>query len=348
LQKAFVERLITNLQTDNNPPPAALAVFGISSSIEWGYKYMPEYRTPDAETPMLNKLVMEKMKDKRLWFGTESDQDDPRGQSEDLGDDAMKASAYGIKNLQRIILKLPEWTKEANKDYSSLNELYTQLLGQYTRYMGHVSKNIGGVQTTPRMQEEGGVIVAFTPKAKQKEAMQFLQEQLFKTPSWLVQSNIAELTGTNALSTILGVQTNILSRLLGNNTFNKLFRYEANATAAYSANDMITDLRKGIWSELASRKAIDIYRRNLQKAFVERLITNLQTDNNPPPAALAVFGISSSNYSKTTDAISIVKMQLRTLQSEIRNALPAYKDAASRAHLQDVNDRITEALDTKK
>ncbi|MDQ6609669.1 MAG: zinc-dependent metalloprotease [Bacteroidota bacterium] len=317
-------------------------------AIQWGYRYMPEYKTPDAETPLLNKLVMEKLKDKRLWFGTETDQDDPRGQNEDLGDNAMKASGYGIKNLQRIVLKLPEWTREANKDYAGLTELYGQLVSQYQRYMGHVAKNIGGVQTTPKMQEEGGVVIEFTPKSRQKEAMQFLQEQLFKTPSWLVQSNIAELTGSNGLTTVSGVQSAVLTRLLGNNTLNKLFRYEASESNAYSANEMITDLRKGIWSELASRKAIDIYRRNLQKVFVERLITNLQTDNNPPPAALAQFGVVSANYSKTTDAMSIVKMQLRTLQSEIRAALPAYKDAASRAHLQDVSDRITQALDPNK
>jgi hypothetical protein len=145
------------------------------------------------------------------------------------------------------------------------------------------------------------------------------------------------------------VQSSALNRLLSNSTFNKLFRYEASGDAnAYSAAEMMNDVRKGIWSELTSRKAIDIYRRNLQKAFVERLITNLQTDNNPASAALAAFGVSSPNYSKTTDAISIVKAQLRTLQSEIRAALPAYKDAASRAHLQDVNDRITQALDPTK
>ncbi len=318
-------------------------------AIEWGYKYMPEYRTPDAETPMLNKWVMEKLKDKRLIFGTESDADDPREQSEDLGDNAMKASAYGIKNLQRIIVKLPEWTKESNKDYSSLNELYTQLVGQFSRYMGHVSKYIGGVQTTPKMQEEPGMTVEFTSKAKQKEAMQFLQDQLFKTPTWLIQNNISDVTGTNGLTVISGVQAGALNRLLSNGTLSKLFRYENSNTAnAYSANEMLTDLRKGIWSELAAHKSIDMYRRNLQKSFVERMISNLQTDNNPPPAAFAQFGIVSASYSKTTDAISIVKMQLRTLQAEIRAALPTYKDAISKAHLMDVNDRITEALDPKK
>jgi hypothetical protein len=165
---------------DNISPKGLTARIGDYDmwAIEWGYRYMPDQKTAEAETPFLNKMVMERLKDKRLWFGTESDPDDPRGQSEDLGDNAMKASAYGIKNLQRIIVKLPEWTKEANKDYTSLGQMYGTLVGQFSRYMGHVSKNIGGVQTTPKMQEEGGVIVEFTSKAKQKEAMQFFAEPI--------------------------------------------------------------------------------------------------------------------------------------------------------------------------
>jgi len=318
-------------------------------AIQWGYTWMPQYKTAQDEVPALNKLTMEKMKNKRLWFGTETDPDDPRGQNEDLGDNSMKASAYGIKNLQRIVVKLPEWTKEANKDYTGLTELYGQLTAQFQRYMGHVSKNIGGIQTTPKMQEEPGMVVEFTPEAKQKEAMAFLQAQLFKTPTWLIQNNIAGLTGTNAMTTILGIQNNVLGRLLSNNTFNKMFRYEASSDKnIYTASEMVTDLRKGIWSELASRKPIDIYRRNLQKAFVEQLIENLRSDAGPAITVSAGRGFGmASDYSKTTDAISIVKAQLRSLQSEIRAALPAYKDTNSRAHLQDVNDRITEVLDPK-
>ena len=320
-------------------------------AIEWGYKWMPNYQTAQDEVPALNKLTMEKMKNKRLWFGTEVDPDDPRAQNEDLGDNAIKASAYGIKNLQRIIVKLPEWTKEANKDYTGLTELYSQLTTQFQRYMGHVAKNIGGIQTTPKMQEEAGMVVEFTPAARQKEAMAFLQAQLFKTPTWLIQNNIAGLTGTNDMTTILGAQNNVLGRLLSNNTFNKLFRYEASGLkTVYSASEMVTDLRKGIWSELSARKPIDIYRRNLQKAFVEQLIGNLRPDGTPTITLSSGRGTSvfmASDYSKTTDAISIAKAQLRSLQSEIRAALPAYKDAASRAHLHDVSDRIQEVLEVK-
>jgi hypothetical protein len=318
-------------------------------AIEWGYKWMPQYKTAQDEVPALNRLVMERLKNKRLWFGTEVDPDDPRAQNEDLGDNAVKASAYGIKNLQRIIVKLPEWTKEANKDYTSLSAIHTQLTGQFQRYMGHVAKNIGGIQTTPRMQEEAGMVVEFTPRAKQKEAMQFLQTHLFKTPTWLIQPKLAGLIGTNSMNTILGIQNNILGRLLSNNTFNKLFRAEASGEKnAYTASEMVSDLRKGIWSELASRKPIDIYRRNLQKAFTEQLVGNLKSDGSPVITLTSGRGFSvPSDFSRTTDAMSIAKAQLRILRTEIRAAIPAYKDSASRAHLLDVDDRITEVLEPK-
>jgi hypothetical protein len=317
-------------------------------AIEWGYRWMPQAKTPEEEIAILNKMTIEKLKDKRYWFGTETDPDDPRGQNEDLGDNAAKASAYGIKNLQRILVKLPEWTKEANKDYSSLNEMYGQLVSQYGRYMGHVAKTIGGIYTTPKMTEEPGVVLEFVSKAKQKEAMDFLQDQLFKTPKWLVDNSISDYTGGNKLTTIGNIQNSVMNRLLSNSTFNKLFRFEAEDAKAYTTTEMITDLRKGIWSELATRQPIDIYRRSLQKSFVEAL------DNiiNPDPVAgmLTIsFGpqVPTMN-SRTTDGISIAKAQLRQLATEIRAALPAYKDANSRAHLQDVLDRISESLDPKK
>ena len=320
-------------------------------AIEWGYRWYPEAKTPEAETPILNKLTMEKLKDKRLWFGTEIDPDDPRAQNEDLGDNAMKAGAYGIKNLKRIIVKLPEWTKEANKDYASLNELYDQVVTQFGRYMGHAAKNIGGIMTTPKTVEQPGVVVEFVSKAKQKEAMSFLQEQLFKTPTWLVNSNITNYTGDNKLTTISTLQDLILTRLLGASIFSKLLRFEAESTNAYTATEMITGLRKGILSEINTHQPIDIYRRNLQKSFIEKLINiiNPPADNIFTAATTTrTFGAAPVSFSKTNDATSIAKMQLRAITSEIRSALPAYKDANSRAHLQDELDRITEALDPKK
>ena len=259
---------------------------------------------------------MERLKDKSLWFGTETDSDDPRGQNEDLSDNATKASAYGIKNLQRIVTKLPEWTKEANKDYSSLAQMYGQLKTQYARYMGHVAKSIGGIYTTPKMTEEPGVVVEFVAKAKQKEAMQFLQDQLFKTPKWLIDNNISDYTADNKLSTIANIQNSLLNRLISNTTFNKLFRFEAeDAANAYTTTEMLTDLRKGVWSELTAKQTIDIYRRGLQKSFVETM-TKLVTPEPATGGLTITFGGAPATNSRTTDAVSIAKAQLKQLQAE--------------------------------
>jgi hypothetical protein len=213
--------------------------------------------------------------------------------------------------------------------------------------MGHVSKNIGGIYTTPKMTDEKGVIVEFVPKTKQKEAMRFLQDQLFKTPKWIIDNNIPDYTNDNRLTVISSLQSATLNRLTNNSTLNKLFRFEAEGTStAYTATEMLTDLRRGIWSELATKQPIDIYRRNLQKAYIES-ITRLISPDAGGGIVISFGGISPSSNPRTTDAVSIAKAQLRTLASEIRTALPVYKDASSRAHLQDVLDRINETLRPK-
>ncbi len=311
-------------------------------AIEWGYRWNPEAKTPEEDRIIQNRLTVEKLKNKRLMFLTESDPDDPRAQSEDLGDNAMKASAYGIKNLQRIVVKLPEWTREPNEGFESLNELYGNVVSQFSRYMGHVVKNVGGIMTTPKTVEQQGVVVQFVPESKQKEALTFLNEQLFKTPDWLINPQITNLTGGNTLTTIGNLQNGILGRLISHNTLNKLLRFEAEEKAPYTAIEMLTDLRKMVWSELAARKPVDIYRRNLQKAFTERMINAVTP---PPTPTAATAPRSPSSFTENTDAMSVAKAQLRMLQANIKSALPYYKDAASRAHLMDVNDRITAALD---
>lgn len=317
-------------------------------AIEWGYHWTPAHVTSEDEVASLNQKTMERLKDKRYLFGTETDSDDPREQNEDLGDDAMKASTYGIKNLKRIIVKLPEWTKESNKDYSNLSEMYSQLRSQFGRYMGHVSKNIGGIYTTPKTTDEGGAVVEFVPRKKQKEAMQFLQKQLFTTPKWIVDNDIPDYTNDNKLTVISSLQSATLNRLTSVATLNKLFRFEAdNPSTAYTAAEMLTDLRKGIWSELTIKKPIDIYRRNLQKTHVESLSRLISPDSGGGIVISLGGSASTSASPKTTDATSIAKAQLRTLASEIRNALPSYKDYSSRAHLQDVLDRINGTLDPK-
>ncbi len=314
-------------------------------AIEWGYRLFPETKSPDQEKPVLNKWVIQKLGNKRLWFGTETDANDPRGQNEDVGDNAMLASTYGIKNLKRILPNLLEWTKEENTSYENARTMYTQVTQQFSRYMGHVAKNIGGFTTTPKMVEEGGVIYEYVPEATQKEAMQFLHQQLFTTPKWLLNKKLTTLAGVGDMNTIAAAQDPVLSRLLSGNTINKLLQSEAfDATKAYTATEMLNDLKKGIWSELNSRAPIEIYRRNLQKIYVEKLVNLV----DPPTPQGPVSPFAPAGLSKTNDAMSLIKGHMRSLAADIRSVLPLMKDTNSKLHLQDVTGRITKALDPAK
>lgn len=210
-------------------------------AIEWGYKLFPDYKNAEAEKAHLNEWVIGKLKNHRLWWGDgESNQDDPRSQTEDLGDDAVKASGYGIKNLQRIVPHLMQWTKEPNDDYSDLSEIYGQVTDQFSRYMGHVSRNVGGIYKTPKVIEDPGPVYEFTPKAKQSGAVAFLNQQLFTTPAWLINNEIYARTGENPLIVIGNIQTATLNRLFNTNTLSKLIQAETEiGNNAYKMTELL-------------------------------------------------------------------------------------------------------------
>jgi hypothetical protein len=314
-------------------------------AIEWGYRWFPDFKTTQEEETFFNKWIIDKTsKNKRLWFGTETDRDDPRCQNEDLGDNAMLAGAYGIKNLKRIMPNLLEWTKVDNEGYTSTDEIYNELVGQYNRYMGHVLKNIAGVMSTPHSVEESASVYEFVPKARQKEAMQFLQQQLFSTPKWLLDEKLFKVTGNVDLTTITKLQASALTRLFDGNTLKKLLQFEAiEGAKAYTATEMLSDLKKGIWSELAARQPIDMFRRNLQKVYTEKLISSIK-----PPAAGANNPFGPAPMNPVSDASSLIKGQMRNLINEIKVALPVMKDNDTRLHLQDISERLTLALDPNK
>lgn len=314
-------------------------------AIEWGYRWY-DTKTADDDKEILNKLTIEKLKNPRLWWGDgETWGDDPRSQTEDLGDNAMKASSYGIKNLQRILPNLYEWTKQPGEGYDDYQNMYGQVVSQFGRYIGHVSRNIGGLERTPKTVEQEGAVYAFTNKARQKEAMQWLQNNVFKTPTWVIDSRYTSLTNQAPQTVISGLQSRALSTMFSSNTASKLLRFEAEKPAeAYTYNEMMTDLRKGIFSEMAAKKPVDIYRRSLQKDFTERLISLLAPPSPPQQIAPGITIQVGTGVSPTSDALSIAKAQLKTLQAELKAALPVVTDSATKIHISDLLDRIDRAM----
>lgn len=316
-------------------------------AIEWGYKLFPQYKTPEEEKLNINSWVIEKLKNKRLWYGLQGNIDDPRSQNEDLGDDAMKAGNYGIKNLQRILLQLPVWTKEPGEDYSGLKEMYNELTSQFNRYNGHVAKYVGGIMETPKRTEEQGPVYEIVAAARQKEAVDFLNRQLFTTPSWLLNQDVFSKTGLNGITIIGGLQDNILRNLLSVRTLNKLLDAEAyEGKNSYRITELFADLRKGIWSELPGRRSIEIYRRNLQKSYINILSAIL----NPPATSSVSIGsliLTTSSSADKTDTKSVIIGHLTALRAEINAAANGNSDLMTRYHLKDLVYRIDKALNPK-
>jgi Met-zincin/Domain of unknown function (DUF5117)/Domain of unknown function (DUF5118) len=320
-------------------------------AIEWGYRKIYEAKSAEEEIPILNKMTTERLeKNHRLWFGTEVNPDDPHSQSEDLGDNAMKAGGYGIKNLQRIVPNLTEWTKVANEDYNNLSEIYDQVFGQFSRYMGHVTKNIGGIYEVPKVVEQSGAVYEFVSKAIQVEAMNFLNKNIFNTPTWLINNDIFSKTGTDPVSMIGGRMESTLNSLLNTSRMGKLISAEATlgSNNAYTLTQLMGDLQKNIWTEIYTRKPIDVYRRNLQKVFIERFGSII----SPAAPSVSSFGgititFGPSIDAKKTDIVSVAKGTLRSLRSDINAAMPSVTDKMTRYHLQDVLERIEKILNPK-
>lgn len=324
-------------------------------AIEWAYKPIFGTQSAEEDKKILNKWVLAKAGDPVYWFGTEINSYDPRSQSEDIGNNAMLASEYGIKNLKRILPNLKEWYKEEAEDYGKLNEMYGQLVGQYRRYMGHVTKYVGGVYETPKTYEQAGVVYEPTPKNLQKDAVAFLNRQLFETPTWMLDPNVLSLIRPGSgVEQLRQVQEATLNSLYDYARMQRLIETSAANVNAYGLDDMFTDVRKGIWSELRMRKAIDPFRRNLQKVHVEKLISLLNPPATPPPAGFGFFSpffpaspASPVADPKKSDVISLARGHLIDLKAEVNAALPSVSDKMSRYHLQDVQSRIDRALEPK-
>ena len=280
-------------------------------AIEWGYRPILD-KSAEAEKPVLDSWIMAHDGDPLYRFGSQQGGDvvDPSSQTEDLGDNAMKASMYGIKNLQRIVPKLIEWTAEDGKNYDDLETLYGQVLSQFNRYMGHVSNNIGGVYENHKTYEQEGAVYTPVDKGHQRDAMKFLQRELFQTPEWMLDQNIfnkIEYSGT--VDRVRGVQVRTLNNVLSLGKMARLIEHEtAMGSKAYSLTQMMSELRRGIWSEIYNGGAIDTYRRNLQKGHIDRLAYLMTADSQ---RKLPSYG----GYQKST--------AVNTSQSDIRSVVEA-------------------------
>ena len=318
-------------------------------AIAWGYRPIPG-TTAEEEKEVLNSWITKHSGDPMYRFGHQQAGDvvDPSSQTEDLGDDAILASSYGIKNLERIVPNLIQWTTKDGEDYNDLEAMYGQVLSQFNRYMGHVSNNVGGVYEHYKTAEQEGAVYTHVPRKKQVDAMTFLDKELFQTPSWLIDKAIFErIEYSGSVERIRGLQERTLKNLLSLGKMARLIENETlNGSEAFKLTDLTTALRNSIWSELKRGEKIDTYRRNLQRAHIDRLFYLMTADNQSKRQGSDYVKSTAVNTSQS-DIRAVTRFELSELKRLVIRAVAISKDSMTRIHLKDVTKRIDYILNPK-
>ena len=318
-------------------------------AISWGYRPILDTNAKD-EKATLDAWILKHAGDPMYRFGHQQGGGvvDPSSQTEDLGDDAMKASMYGIKNLKRILPRLEEWTSEKGENYDELSTMYGQLLSQFNRYMGHVTANIGGVCEEYKTADQEGAVYTQVTKAKQEEALQFLIDELFETPTWILDENIFSKTEfSGAIERVRGLQARTLNNVLDAGRMARMIENETlnGASKAYTLINMMRDVRKGVWSEIYAGRSIDTYRRNLQRAYLDRLDYLLNEAKNQRGANSGYYKKTGININQS-DVKSVARGELKRLQRDVK-AASNRGNTLTRYHLKDVVGRIDLILEPK-
>ncbi|MGK0413096.1 MAG: hypothetical protein ACJA1B_001298 [Polaribacter sp.] len=298
-------------------------------AINWGYRKIPKAKNPEQEVKTLDQWIEEKANNPIYRFGGQ--RFDPSAQTEGIGNDQVKASTYGIKNLKIVAKNLPSWTSDQTNDYEDLSELYGELLSVWSRYVGHVSGNIGGVYEYNKNPSQDGDIYKPVSEKMQKKSMIWLQENAFKTQDWLLDSNIlANINEGGYTSRMLSLQNRQLYGILNASKLERMIDAEIINTDTYNVLDMMRDLRIGIFSETGYTKNVDVFRRNLQKSFIDRMGVLL-----------------NSKDSKNSDITSIVKGELANLKFQLTVAKDKRVNRITRYHYSDCLSTIKEILNPK-
>jgi hypothetical protein len=313
-------------------------------AINWGYRPILDAETPEDEKQTLDSWILKHAGDPLYRFGRQQrNVIDPSSQTEDLGDDAIKASSYGISNLKIIMSNLIDWTSKEGENYDDLSEMYGHVVSQFNRYMGHVSSNIGGVYENYKTSDQEGLVYTHVDKERQKNSLKYVVDQLFETPTWLIDKEIIGRTeNSGIMERVTSIQTRTLNNILDLGRMNRMVENETlNGNNAYSLVSMMSDLRNGIWSELNSRKSIDTYRRGLQRAHVEKL-GSLMTAKD-----VKSFWGSTPVTVKQSDILPVVRGELNRIKRDAQRAANTAPNTITRYHLQDIAERIDAILDPK-
>ena len=295
-------------------------------AINWGYRYFPDAQSEKEERLKLNKLTIAQLaKSQRYWFGGEGNDNDPRAQSEDLGNDAMKASDYGIMNLKREISKLPEWNYEEGDMDVNLQTAYKSLRAQFARYCDHVRSYIGGMYHNYKSAEEQGPVYTPVDRTTQRRALAWLNRNLFKEPVWLISPAYVRRLSRVPENLILNTGCDIIDDLTSAMIINLISKHSY-LPGSYKPMEYVNDLVGYLFSSTASGEKVNLWTKTLQRRAINNFVKAWRVTliDEQRPYCLAA---------------------LQKIRSRLQAAHPV--DADTRAHYQDLLMQIKLGMEGK-
>ncbi len=341
---------------DGVPPERRVGIWD-KFAVMWAYKPIPDATTPQEELATLNEWIVERAD--RPWFRFGSAlfgmdvEWDPYRMTEGISDDPVLAAEYGMRNMMGASESLIEWVLDAGDDYYELEANYLQLLTQWNRYAEHAAAAVGGSETHHKRFGEEGAVYTAIPREYQLKAMAFLDEYVLQTPTWALDLNqLRRLEHAGAVERIRAYQELAIQRLLNHARLARMIEHEAFlGEATYRPADMLDDARQIVWREIREGRAIDTFRRNLQRAYLQQaryLLQEAESDSWSPPRSgnLRVGSnddppLNADLHIGQSDIRPLIRDQLTLLHGEIEAALEAgVDDRMTRIHLQDALIRI--------
>ena len=279
-------------------------------AIKWAYQYRPEFKDPYKERAALRKEVTEMLRKNPhvAYCGDEGRGQDPRSQTESIGDNNMKASDYGIKNLKRIMDNLEKWTAQPDGQYDDLREMHQSVRAQFQRYCGHVQRNILGRQrnTIPGMKP-----YEYTPKATQKEAIQWMGRNVFEAPLWLYPQSIIDKLGTDAEDEMMNRARTALAYLLNANLVTNQLK-----AGVYPIEEYLDDVLAAAWKPLDNANdKLNYYNRQLQRSYVNLLGSAINPKQSSGNQSQTVSAINAATAS--SDAVLYLLQHLDKLEKKV-------------------------------
>ena len=311
-------------------------------SVNWGYRLIPNAKTPEDEKATLDSWIIEKSGDPVYRFAGSTGYD-PSAQTEDLGDDPVKASTYGLLNLKRVVPELMEWTYTEGEGYEDLEEIYGELIVMWSRYSRHVATNIGGIYQNRKSADQYGFVYTPVSKENQLRSLEFLNEYVFSTPYWLLDTNILQnIQAAGSIDRIQSLQGRLLGSVLNPSVLLRMIEYTELGSDVLPPDEMLHSLRLGIWKEIYEEEGeIDVYRRTLQREYLSRFESFLNMDQ---------MGSSRNPINlKNSDIRPLIRTELAFLEQDLKQYLDKkIENSIQRAHLEDAVIRIKQLLKYKK